>query len=68
MAATFTDKTLVCVDCHREFVFEAGEQQFFADKGFAHPPKRCPSCRLRKKMRVAGKLSGAPHLQGMEIR
>lgn len=30
----FEDKTLVCRDCGKEFVFTASEQQFFADKGF----------------------------------
>jgi hypothetical protein len=42
------DKTLVCVDCGEEFVFTVGEQEFFAEKGFAEP-KRCKTCRDKKK-------------------
>ena len=37
----FEDKTLVCRDCGKEFVFSASEQQFFADKGFQNDPTRC---------------------------
>ena len=28
------DKTIVCKDCNNEFVFTAGEQEFYAEKGF----------------------------------
>ena len=37
----FQDKTLQCVDCGTDFVWTAGEQAFFADKGFKNEPKRC---------------------------
>ena len=30
----YEDKTLVCKDCGAEFVFTAGEQEFYAEKGF----------------------------------
>jgi CxxC-x17-CxxC domain-containing protein len=43
------DKTLVCVDCSSEFVFTAGEQDFYAQKGFTNPPTRCPTCRAARK-------------------
>lgn len=43
------DKTLTCVDCKGLFVFSAGEQQFFAEKGFTNQPKRCSNCREKKK-------------------
>ena len=43
------DKTLVCVDCNSEFVFTAGEQDFYAQKGFTNPPTRCPTCRAARK-------------------
>ena len=36
------DKTLACHDCGAEFVFTAGEQEFFAQKGFSDPT-RCPA-------------------------
>ncbi len=43
------DKTLVCKDCGAEFVFTAGEQQFYAEKGFTNEPQRCPDCRKARK-------------------
>ncbi len=30
----YEDKTLVCKECGKEFVFTAGEQEFYAEKGF----------------------------------
>ncbi len=45
----FTDKTLTCVDCGKEFVFTASEQEFYAEKGFTNEPKRCKECRAAKK-------------------
>lgn len=46
----FTDKTLTCVDCGREFVFTASDQEFHASRGFANEPKRCPDCRRARKV------------------
>ncbi len=43
------DKSLVCTDCGKEFVFTAGEQDFYAQKGFTNPPSRCPDCRAARK-------------------
>jgi len=37
---SFQDKTLTCVDCGQTFVFTAGEQEFYAQKGFQNAPKR----------------------------
>ena len=45
----YEDKTLVCKDCGNEFVFTAGEQEFYAEKGFVNEPKRCKACRVAKK-------------------
>jgi CxxC-x17-CxxC domain-containing protein len=45
----FQDQVVGCRDCGAEFVFSAGEQAFFAQKGFQAPPKRCKSCREKKK-------------------
>lgn len=45
----FEDKTLVCKDCGKEFVFTAGEQEFYAEKGFENDPQRCPECRAKRK-------------------
>lgn len=45
----YTDITLVCKDCNSEFVFSAGEQAFYAEKGFENKPVRCPACRKARK-------------------
>ena len=37
----YEDKTLVCKDCGAEFIFTAGEQEFYAEKGFQNEPTRC---------------------------
>ena len=47
---SFQDKSLQCSDCGTTFSFSAGEQEFYSSKGFANEPKRCPSCRAKKKM------------------
>jgi len=39
------DKTLICRDCGREFVFTAGEQEFYAEREFRNEPSRCRECR-----------------------
>lgn len=41
----FTDKTLSCRDCAREFVFSAEEQHELASLGFQDEPRCCPACR-----------------------
>lgn len=45
----FEDKTLVCQDCGQEFIFTAGEQEFYAEKGFENEPKRCRECRTNRR-------------------
>ena len=45
----YEDKTLVCRDCGNEFVFTAGEQAFYAEKGFQNEPTRCKDCRGARK-------------------
>lgn len=45
----YTDKTLVCKVCGREFVYSAGEQEFYAEKGFTNEPKSCKECRAARK-------------------
>ena len=51
----YEDKTLVCKDCGNEFVFSAGEQAFYAEKGFENEPTRCKACRdARKANRNSG--------------
>lgn len=50
-----TDRNVVCSTCGKTFVFTAGEQEFYRQKGFLSPPKRCPDCRRerRDRQRVA---------------
>ena len=43
------DKTLVCQDCGKEFIFTEGEQAFYKEKGFDNEPKRCVECRRARK-------------------
>ena len=45
----FQDETLVCKECGNEFVFSAGEQAFYKEKGFLNKPKMCKACRDAKK-------------------
>jgi CxxC-x17-CxxC domain-containing protein len=44
-----SDKTMECVECGSSFTFTAGEQEFFASKGYTNEPKRCPNCREARK-------------------
>lgn len=50
----YEDKTLVCKDCGKEFVFTAGEQEFYAEKGFVNEPQRCKECRNARKAAARG--------------
>ena len=45
----YADKTLTCVECGSPFVFSADDQEFHARKGFTNEPKRCPTCRARRR-------------------
>ena len=45
----YEDKTLICKECGKEFVFTAGEQEFYASKGFENEPQRCKACRDARK-------------------
>lgn len=46
------DRTLKCIDCEEEFLWAAGEQIFFRDKGLQNPPKRCKPCKKAKNHRI----------------
>lgn len=43
------DKTLRCRDCDQDFVFTAGEQEFYQQKGLLNEPGRCPTCRAARR-------------------
>src|ERR1700691_5381881 len=60
----YTDETLNCVDCNSPFTFSAGEQEFFAAKGFTNKPNRCPDCRAARKAQRAGAGGGGGSCSG----
>lgn len=43
------DKVLTCRDCGQQFTFTAGEQEFYASRGYTNEPSRCPDCRAARK-------------------
>ncbi len=45
----YEDKTLQCRECGQEFVFSAGEQEFYQQKGLLNEPGRCSDCRQRRR-------------------
>lgn len=47
----YKDMPLVCRNCGETFIFTAGEQEFYADKGFLNEPTRCPRCRSQRQER-----------------
>lgn len=49
----FEDRNLKCVDCGENFIWTAGEQVFFHDKGLKNEPKRCKGCKQAKNERLA---------------
>ena len=49
LPVSYEDKTIVCTDCGQEFVHSADDQTRYAERGFAHEPKRCRECREKRK-------------------
>lgn len=50
----YEDKTLVCKECGKEFVFTAGEQEFYAERGFQNEPSAArPAVTLARTPPVA---------------
>lgn len=47
----FQDKLITCADCTREFLWSAGEQEYYADREMTQP-KRCKDCRAKRKARL----------------
>lgn len=45
------DIKITCLSCQTEFIFTIGEQEFYAERGFAQP-KRCPACRKQRKLEI----------------
>jgi CxxC-x17-CxxC domain-containing protein len=47
-----TDRTITCRDCGEAFTFTAGEQAFYAERGYSEP-QRCANCRAERKAQRA---------------
>jgi CxxC-x17-CxxC domain-containing protein len=45
----FADREVLCVGCGATFVFSAGEQEFFREKGFVNEPKHCKQCKVKRQ-------------------
>ena len=51
---SFEDKSIQCSDCGQQFIFTAGEKEFYSSHGLQNEPKRCPSCRQARKAQRSG--------------
>ena len=51
---SFSDITLTCKDCGNPFVFTAGEQEFYQQRGLMNQPGRCSDCRAARKATGGG--------------
>lgn len=51
---SFSDRTLTCRDCGQQFVFTAGEQDFYQSRGLTNEPGRCQDCRRARKQSGGG--------------
>lgn len=51
---SFSDITLTCKDCGNPFVFTAGEQEFYQQRGLMNQPGRCTDCRAARKASGGG--------------
>jgi CxxC-x17-CxxC domain-containing protein len=51
---SYQDRTLTCVDCGQPFIWTAGEQEFYAQRGLTNEPRRCPDCRRARKSQQGG--------------
>jgi CxxC-x17-CxxC domain-containing protein len=49
------DKVLICKDCGDKFIWTAGEQKFFLEKGLQNIPKRCKICTANNKNKLREK-------------
>lgn len=45
----FSDQWLICVECGRQFLWDAGEQAWYHVNKLEHPPKHCKVCRDRRR-------------------
>ena len=45
----FEEKSILCVDCHKNFIFTVKAHDFYASMGFPNDPIRCTLCRRSRK-------------------
>ena len=64
----FSDRILYCRDCNQEFIFTAGEQEFFESRGLTNAPSRCPSCRATRKQAGGGRSDQGTRYQERQAR
>ena len=55
----FKSFEIKCASCAHKFLFSSGEQKFYKEKGLAHQPKRCRSCRFARKPGGSGNPTGS---------
>src|SRR2546429_2205153 len=55
---SFQDKTLTCRDCGQEFIWTAGEQEFYASRGLQNAPTRCANDRAARRAQGGGRSAG----------
>lgn len=53
-STSFANQTLQCCQCHRPFTYTTQQQEEHQRKGYKHKPKRCASCRTKRKRNVGG--------------
>lgn len=58
-----SDKSLVCRDCGETFVFTAGEQAFYEQRGYTEP-QRCSTCRATRKAERDSNGGGSSYSSG----
>lgn len=58
---SYVDKDLRCRECGSPFVWTAGEQDFYHQKGLLHEPQRCQTCRGRAKQERAAARAASMH-------
>jgi CxxC-x17-CxxC domain-containing protein len=47
-----SDKSLVCKECGKTFLFTQQEQDFYKERNFENEPQRCPECRRARKQEL----------------
>lgn len=63
----YSDMTLTCNQCGKEFIFSEDEQEFYKTKGFTQP-HRCKDCRSIRRQQSSGcSQCGNPLVEGAPV-